>query len=284
MRRSLDEFELQEAFYPWDSVVVETSGIVPYPGWFSFTQSGVLFLKDTQKGVYSNQLLEGGHLFSYELPMFPSSKDTQRMKATVLEAVQSQRALIVRLFCVSNARNHYLGEFVPVRVETGHRCCVILHRLKNQDIKLLQAYALKPTRKRSRSESLHFDALQSTFENWSVTYEPEAAVNLTSNLVKDGRMSTWASDTYTVDFICSLGPFRICVESKFSQEDMDEKSKMKCLQLRDNSYTRVIGLAGHGEDQLWYDFGSPGSDDPVLTYKTGKDLLFSLKKYCEVAF
>lgn len=282
---------------PWSSTRVYLEGVVP-TSWQSCLAAGVVFLKDTRSDTYCNILLDGGHQFSYELPKTPREQDKPVIDslrdaaargcagggdAAEGEGEEAQRSsppkLVVRLFSTENARNHFLGEFVPVRFsETAGR--VTLHRLRVQDPHLVELYSFCPRKKkkrRSMSECKHEGVIRDVFRSFQIAHEPEAAVNLDGALVKDGRWSSWSADTYTVDFICCLGVMRVCIESKSSVAEVDQRSLARCLALRDGSMTRVVVLAGHGSEQRWFDMGAPGSSGVPTVYATGAELLEQLK-------
>lgn len=272
-------WELSTAHFRWNSVRVHLDGVVPQNNWHSIASDGTIFLKDTRSACYNNILLDGGHQFSYELPKKPRECDKPILNILSNACSQAEGAarVTVRLFAAENARNHYLGEFVPVRYNnTLGR--VTLQRLAEQDEQLRQMYSYCPSKKRrSNSESRHEKIIQEVFKGFVISHEPEAAVNLNGSLVKDGVWSSWAADTYTVDFICCLGPLRVCIESKNSVEEFDERSLERCVALRDSSMTRVVTVAGHGKSMKWIDLGDP-HNSTIRYYDDGHAFLSAFKR------
>ena len=78
--------------------------------------------------------------------------------------------------------------------------------------------------------------------------------------VVDGqaRNAVQMSRSYTCDFVLAKGTQRLCVESKPTVAHVTEEALAKCRRLRDTTLTRVLVLAGSGnEDVRWLDVGPP---------------------------
>ena len=96
-------------------------------------------------------------------------------------------------------------------------------------------------------------------------HEPETLLDLHPPSVVNGIPQSHKISTYTCDFVvCSKrGMERLCVESKYSEEAVDEVARMKCRMLRDKTYSRVCIVAGQGSESRWLDFGTPACPTEV---------------------
>lgn len=260
-------WRLAEANERWSSLRSSWSAHCGPSRWGQTVRS-VLFLKDTSGSFYKNELLAGGNRFRYELPSRPKDFEAPVVDLLLRYSAKDEEAdgvgpktthvpLEVRLFVVRNARDHYLGEWTPVRFEPasdGRRSHVILARLEEQREDLRQQTVLT----RSASEKRHEVFLRRAMGGWTVEHEPESATRLDMPLVAKGRMAAWSSDEYTVDFICCRGFNRICFESKADFESVNETCRLKCRSLRDGSLCRVMAIYGHGSSLRVVDFGTKG--------------------------
>lgn len=239
------------------------AGDVTPAAWHGWVGPSVLLLKDTRKATFVNRLGDDGRTFFYELPPPKSAAQDATMAALHREADAAAKTVEVRLFSVECARNFYLGEFVIDRIERSAdgRTYACLQRLAEQDTQVRQAYEVSSRPKRSRSESMHADAIRSILPGWRLVHEPECVAFYESELVVDGRMREWGGDQYVCDYVAARGCARVCFESKASAAGFDEAAKLKCRALRDRSLTRVVALVGHGAEAMrWHDFGCPAGD------------------------
>jgi len=239
----------------------------------------VIYLKDTCGTFYKNELLEGGNRYRYELPRSP--KEYEREVIQELKKGEGSNVL-VKLYAVRNARDHYLGEWTPVSFQSGDRKdAVYLSRLQTQTGEEELSKEERTHRRRSTSERRHGDLLVNLLEGWTVIHEPESATRLDMPFIERGQLSPWSSDEYTVDFVAARGFFRICFESKCDLSSVDEVCLRKCRALRDGSYTRVFVLSGHGpEETTFLDMGpafTPPEEERRLSLDEFKTLVTSMR-------
>lgn len=237
----------------WSSVKV---GDITPSQWYGWVGPGVLLLKDTRKGAFSNRL-DDRRTFLYELPQARRLHDAtlQRLHD---EANAASKTVEVRLFSVECARNFYLGEWVVSSIELhDKRTYVRLLRLRAQDATLQASYEVVHRPKRSRSEDKHATMIEELLPGWKVSHEPECVAFHDNELVVSGEMREWGGDAYVCDYVACQGSRRVCFESKSSTDGFTEEAKLKCRALRDRSCTRVVTLIDHGEWLTWYDFGCP---------------------------
>ena len=256
---------------PWTSTEIRDVGPVGFFGWIGPT---ILLLKDMRKSVYENTLSEEGNRFDYELPTNASGL----LRVFSREADSATKTIEVRLISARHAQTFYLGEFCIHSVVRGvnNRWFVRLHRLAVQRDDTRERYKLLEQH-RSRSEMRHDVLLRAHFRDWRLVHEPESvSFSRTSELVTNGKMQSWSSNSYTCDFVLAKGLMRLCVESKHDVSGVDESCVLKCRSLRDKSLTRVLCLAGHDDALHWYDFGPP--EQPHETSGRG---LESLRRWQE---
>lgn len=244
---------------PWSSVRA-ARGHSP-KAWHGMDE-GAIILKDTRGSFYVNKLVRPG-VFEYMLPRCPSQNEVGVVGRLYAEADAVEKTVVVRLFGVINAADHYFGEWLVDAAARGPavKCpYVTLRRVRTQSAELLDRYRLRK-RERSWSEEAHAAVLHEWFPpGWLVEHEPFAAVHLDAPLVRDGTLRTFSGDQYTIDYVACdpTGCVRVCVESKANLADArDPVAVEKCTALRDKSLCRVVTFAGHGEDLRVLDFGPP---------------------------
>ena len=257
---------------------------LPYR-WGQKRGQDVIYLKDTCGTFYRNELLEGGNRYRYELPKSPKEYEREVISELKKGAEEGGRNVLVKLYAVRNARDHYLGEWKVTSFQSGDRKdSVYLSRLQIQRGGEGEGGGEgeeQTNRRRSTSERRHGDLLVNLMEGWNVVHEPESATRLDMPFVQGGKVSPWSSDEYTVDFVAVKGFFRICFESKCDLSSVDEVCLMKCRALRDGSYTRVFILSGHGPDETTFlDMGpafTPPEEERRLSLDEFKTLVTSMR-------
>lgn len=239
----------------WSSIRANSDAA---PRSWSVEQSdGSVCLKDTRTGGFKNDLIDS-LTFLYEIPRHNSTLGDKLVR----EAQSSgPRTIEIRLFSVSHAYDHYLGEWaVTDAVLTPNQTLIQLRRLARQSPILADAYRLR-RRVRSQSEGMHHKWLQENLPGWHIRHEPEAAVGLDAPLVQNGALHSFAGDAYTHDYVVASpqGCKRLCIESKANMSGMTEEAKEKCRALRDAALHRVLAVVDHGRNLQVIDFGSPGT-------------------------
>lgn len=257
---------------PWSSVRA-ARGHSP-KAWHGMDE-GAIILKDTRGSFYVNKLVRPG-VFEYMLPRCPSQNEVGVVGRLYAEADAVEKTVVVRLFGVINAADHYFGEWLVDAAARGPavKCpYVTLRRVRTQSAELLDRYRLRK-RERSWSEEAHAAVLHEWFPpGWLVEHEPFAAVHLDAPLVRDGTLRTFSGDQYTIDYVACdpTGCVRVCVESKANLADArDPVAVEKCTALRDKSLCRVVTFAGHGEDLRVLDFGPPRGANEIAEYATAE--------------
>ena len=267
-----------DADAPWSSVRA-ARGHAP-KAWHGAADGDVV-LKDTRGSFYVNTLVRPG-VFEYKLPRAPTPNEAAVVGRLYAEADAPVKTLVVRLFGVINAADHYFGEWLVDAAARGSavRCpYVTLRRLEAQSAAHLAHYRLRK-RERSWSEEAHAAVLHEWLPaGWLVEHEPFAAVHLDAPLVQDGELRTFAGDQYTIDYVACdpTGRVRVCVESKASLEDArDPAAVEKCAALRDKSLCRVVTFAGHGAALRVLDFGPPRSGRAAAEYASAAEFRIGL--------
>ena len=218
----------------------------------------VLQLKDMRSGYWNNRLV-APNVFVYQFP--------RRRDASLVSVIRLRRdTLSVHLFTSLAARDEYYGEWritdwdEAVDEAKGE---MRLTRVSVQSDDIARRYVDDGvTRERSASEAKHHTLLRSLFPSpeWLVRHEPDALVDLYEPTVVDGIDRSWrcaATRSYTCDFVVARrgGYERFYVESKCRVEDVTDEAVAKARVLRDKMCTRVLFLAGHGDDLAWMDMG-----------------------------
>ena len=252
----------------WSSVLAR-SGCVPKQ-WGEWRSPRVLKLKDTKHRYWRNTL-ESPNTFRYAFPR-NSKRVQERLFVERMLAAMGEDAspLRVHLFSTPGSTDEYLGEWIVEDVvpRDAEASVLVLKRDAEQDAALLDEYAAHARARRSANEARHERWLGELFpeEAWRVVHEPETLMDLHEPSVVDGverELTQGATQSYTCDFVVShrRGCQRFCVESKPCRSHVTPAALLKCRQLRDRTYARVVILAGaqDGEDE-WYDLGPPGTE------------------------
>ena len=245
----------------WSSVRVRP-GISPH-SWFERLTEKRYKLKDTGSDRYQNSFVPQTNCTQvlYELPLSSLS---------LFEKACSNPEFVILYFKNGRGRDHYLGEFSPVKiVREKNRAWLMLHRLSAQDDRTSAQFRYEVNNRRHSAEKAHEEDIKRLCPGWVVAFEPECVLNFNQPVVIDGRENAWqgGGSEYTVDFIASDSTSRrICFESKAHADRFDAQAEQKCRALRDHSHTRVIAVHGLGEKLCWVDFGAPFSTAPPRTY------------------
>lgn len=230
-------------------------------------ENNVLRLKDT-RGKYWRNRLASPSRFVYAFPSSAKYDWEQAFLKRLNRRLYTGKPLWVHLFSTPGSRNEYYGEWVVVDVRVEVRPGVSemeLARLRDQSPELRVAYGTGAVRYRSRNESAHASLLERLFpkEGWIVCHEPETLLDIHEPSVVHGVARTVTSMTrsYTCDFVVAsrTGAKRLCIESKPCLEHVTDEALAKCRVLRDATLTRVVVVAGEGEDVRWLDVGPIGA-------------------------